>query len=536
MKLRCFYVLISLLLALGLAACGGDEATPDATATPEPAVTATPAAPPEATPTAAAPAATPAATTAAPAEPPPATPAATTEAATTAPTAAPASTPTSAATEAPAMPAMDEALIAYAAEHAGGPGAIFVGDPMQLIGLPPHPGMMFNASEEDYTQAATAALFGVPQLGLDSHLFIYSSDYYKGLLEKAKLTDPTPLTSSGESIKIQHACIVRQLPTCVLIQAYLAPNIAKRTNGQVELSVISFPELGLAGPETLGQVSDGTLDMANIYAGYVAGSLPALEIQALWGASVDWETSYSVLTAVAPEVDQIILEATGGSPVLNRNWFAGSDNWFFSKKPLATLDDFKDITIRSHGASISDFIVGMGAEAQFLGAGQSYVALELDQVDAAAYTVIPSLSEKLYEVSDYMAGPVIGFGYTNNVINKDLWDDIPQDLQQILIEEGAKAELEALRLAPFENVIGLQINMALGVQLVPFSQEIMDHIRNVVVPEHVFPGWLRRLGFPGKNEDVIKASNEKASPYTGWWVNDDGTIKTVPITKGPGAQ
>ena len=121
---------------------------------------------------------------------------------------------------------------------------------------------------------------------------------------------------------------------------------------------MSFPELGLAGPEALDQVSDGTLDMANIYAGYVAGSLPALEIQALWGVSADWETSYSALTAVAPEVDQIILDATGGSPVLNRNWFAGSDNWFFSNSPLMTLEDFKDVTIRSHGAAISDFIVG----------------------------------------------------------------------------------------------------------------------------------------------------------------------------------
>ena len=178
----------------------------------------------------------------------------------------------------------------------------------------------------------------------------------------------------------------------------------------------------------------------------------------------------------------------------------------------------------------------MGAEAEFLGAGQSYIALELDQVDAAASPLIPSLSEKLYEVSDFMAGPVIGFGYTNNVINKDVWDDIPEDLQQIMIEEGAKAELEALRLAPFENLFGLQANLTLGVQPVPFSQEIRDHIRNVVVPEHVYPGWLKRLGFPGKNEAVINASNEKASPYTGWWVNDDGTISQVPITKGPGSR
>ncbi len=533
MKLRYLYVFMSLLLALTLAACGGaDEASPAATSDPQSAtaVTQEPPTQPPAT-TTVTPQATSSATTSVPATPTPAA-----EASTASPATAPATTPAPDATDTPAMPAMDEALLAYAAEHAGGPGAIFVGDPMQLLGPPPHPGLMFDAPEAEYIQGATAALFGVPQLGIDSHLFIYTSEYYKSLIQKAKLTNPTPLTSSGESIKIQHACIIRQLPPCVLVQAYLAPNIAKRTNGQVELSVVSFPELGLAGPETLDQVSDGTLDMANIYAGYVAGSLPALEIQSLWGASANWEISYSVLTAVAPEVDQIILEATGGSPVLNRNWFAGSDNWFFSKTPLITLDDFKGKTIRSHGAAISDFIAGMGSESEFLGAGQSYVALELDQVDAAAYTLIPSLSEKLYEVSDFMAGPVIGFGYTNNVINKDLWEDIPEDLQQIMIEEGAKAELEALRLAPFENIFGLQANVSLGVQPVPFSQEILDHIRNVVVPEHVYPGWLRRLGFPGKNEAVIKASNEKASPYTGWWINDDGTIKSVPITKGPFAQ
>ena len=266
------------------------------------------------------------------------------------------------------------------------------------------------------------------------------------------------MTSSGESIEIQHACITRTLPTCVLIQAYWATNLARRTNGQVKLSVVSFPELGLAGPDTLDQVSDGTLDMANIYAGYVAGVLPALEIQGLWGISTDWETSYSVLTEIATEVDDIILEATGGSHVLNRNWFAGSDQWFFGNKPLQTIEDFKGIKIRSHGAAMSNFITGMGGEAVFLGPGQSYVALELDQIDAATTGVLLAIPDRLYEVADYMAGPIIGFGYTNNVINKDLWNEIPEDLQQIIIEEGARAELEGLRLSPFQNVVGLQIN------------------------------------------------------------------------------
>ncbi len=104
-----------------------------------------------------------------------------------------------------------------------------------------------------------------------------------------------------------------------------------------------------------------------------------------------------------------------------------------------------------------------------------------------------------------------------------------------MIEEGAKAELEGLRLAPFQNVAALAINQQLGMQNAPFSEEIHRHIQTVVLPEHVIPGWLRRLGFPGENEDVVVIFNEKLSPYTGFWVNEDGTLKRVPITKGPRA-
>ena len=192
--------------------------------------------------------------------------------------------------------------------------------------------------------------------------------------------------------------------------------------------------------------------------------------------------------------------------------------------------------IRSHSASISDFIIGMGAEPVFLGPGQSYTAVEIGQVDAVALGVLLSLSDRIYEVTDYMAGPIIGFGYTNNVINKDVWDDIPEDLQQIIIEEGAKSELEALRLAPFDNLYSIEANKTLGMTPVPFSQEILEHIDNVVLPQHVLPGWLERLGFPGRNENVIAIANDKVSPYLGIWFNEDGSISQIPITEGSRAK
>ena len=451
-----------------------------------------------------------------------------------APTEAPA-TATPEPTATPSPPTPEELLAAYAAERANGPGAIFVGDPTQLIGPPPHEGLMFQFPPEQYNLMAGAALFGSPELQVPSHMFIYTSDYYQGLIRKANLTNPTELVSSGENIEIQHVCIDRNLPPCLLIQTYLIPNLAARTNGQVNLSVVSFAELQIDGRATLGQVADGTLDMVNIFTGYVAGELPALEIQSLWGSAPDWETSYSTLTVLAEDIDRIMLEATDGSHVLNRNWFAGSDQWFYSSEPLQSVDDYKGLKIRTNSASMSDFIIGMGGEPFPTSIAELYISLEQGFVEAAAYGALLAISARLSEVTDYMSGPIIGFGYTNNVINKDVWAEIPEDLQQIITEEGAKAELEGLRLAPFQNVAALAINQSVGMQIVPFSPEIYQHIQAVVLPQHIIPGWLRRLGFPEQNAETVAIYNEKVSPYTGFWVNDDGSIERVPITKGPSA-
>ena len=359
------------VLTLGMAACGSDETSGTGTAV-EPSPTATSAPAAEAPSPAVTEAPEPTAVPPTP-EPGRARPAATAEPASTpvAPTGEPDETPAFEATETPTV-SDEEKLAAYAEEHANGPGAIFVGDPTQLIGPPPHEGLLFQFPPEQYNLLAGAAIVGSPELQIPGHLFIYGSDYYQGLIRKAKLTNPTELVSSGEEIRIQHVCLDRQLPPCVLIQAYLAPNIARRTNGQVEISVISLAELQIDGQATLTQVGDGTLDMVNIFTGYVAGAVPALEIQSLWGSAPDWETSYLTLTDLAEDVDRLVEEETDGSRVFNRNWLAGSDQWIYGGEPLQTIEDFDGLKIRVNSASMSDFVGGMGGEPVFLSTGQSH--------------------------------------------------------------------------------------------------------------------------------------------------------------------
>ena len=455
---------------------------------------------------------------------------------TEAPTATTAPTPTEAPTEAmmeeptEAMMTADDALAMYAEENAGGPGAIYVGDINQMVG--PAPLTLSGEPDSDLGDSDG----NVPLSALQDHLWLYDSDYYKSLVERANLTNPTELTSSGESITVQHACINRALLPCKIIEQYWAPNLEARTNGQLILEVSSFPELGLAGPDTLQLVSDGTLSMANIYTGYVAGELPAIEVQSLWGIYPDWETMYYSLTDMHPQLEAMVAQETGGGIVVNHNWYSGNDQFFFSKKPLRTLEDFDGLKTRSHAAALSDWINGMGAEAQFLAFAEVYTALERGILDAGVTGSTPGHGQRWYEVTTYLNGPLKSLLSTNNIINADEWDKIPEDLQQIFIEEGAKSELEQLRLTSIQNVTGVQKNIDAGMELVEFTPELADYSLNVAVKEHVIPGWLRRLGYPGDGDDAVQMFNEHVGPYVGMSIGADGAVSEAPITKGPHAQ
>ena len=44
--------------------------------------------------------------------------------------------------------------------------------------------------------------------------------------------------------------------------------VRDRTEGQVDFQISSFPELGLAGPDSLRLIEDRTMELAEIYSGY----------------------------------------------------------------------------------------------------------------------------------------------------------------------------------------------------------------------------------------------------------------------------
>lgn len=449
---------------------------------------------------------------AATAVPPTNTPAPT---ATQAPTAAPA-TAAPTATKPPADTGQASGdyspeLLAIAAERANGPGAIFVGDLNDLVGPAP------TVEEGD-------ADGNVPLDALEKHRFVYESDYYRSVIDRAKFTNPTQMTYDGEPIVIQNACVNRAIVFCKIVDTFMVPRLTERTNGKLLIESTSFPELGVAGPDTLALVRDGTLDMVNVLGPYVAGDLPQLEIQYLFGLYTERSQQYESTVEMLPDIEQLLIDDTGGYPI-NVNWHNGDDIFLFTKEPLNLPADVTGMKTRAFGTSISDWIRGMGGDPQFLAFAEVYTALERGILEAGVTGGDAGYSQRWYEVISYINGPLTSWPSSHNVINGEVWAEIPTDLQEILKEEAAKMELEALRLGSIQNELGLQKNIDAGLEYIEFGPEMRELSDNAVLTE-VVPNWVDRIG--GPEAQFVEVFNRAIAPVVGLTIEPDGAITRSP--------
>ncbi len=403
---------------------------------------------------------------------------------------------------------------AYADEHAGGPGAIFVGDFGQLAGPAPDPSL------GDFDGNVTLE-------AVEKHAYIFESQYYQSVLERANLEDPTPLVSEGLEFDIQYACINRALLWCALKEEYMFPRVLERTNGQLKLVTTSFPELGLAGADVHSLVADGTLAMADI-AQYIAGAFPAIEIGSLFGIYPTLEHNYIAMAHVTPELSALAVEATEGGQYISLNWHSGNNVFFFSKDPLDTVEAWEKKKIRTPTAAMSSWLAGMEADAQFMAFTEVYTALERGILDAAMTGGDAGFGQRWYEVTDYINGPVISWDNSAVVMNKNEWAKLPEDLQNILLEEAALNELEELRTAAIQHEQGLIKNTSAGLTYKEFSPELQDFAYQNAVLGSLMPEWVKRVG--GADQPIIDVFNEKVGPIVGMKVNPDGTVVAVPVT------
>ena len=333
----------------------------------------------------------------------------------------------------------------------------------------------------------------------------------------------TELTSSGLSFKFQYACINRTLDPCIAADADdgFAKRVFERTNGQVEIQISTFPELGLAGPDTLRLVEDGTLGMAEIYSGYIGGDLPIVDISNLWGMYPDYDTHIQIIQATRDDLFRIVGDQAGGAKVLG--YQLHRNNFYFANNPLYTRADFAGMKTRSHSTVLGDLIDAMDAEAQFVAFSEVYTALERGILDTAVSCGTCGSGLRWYEISKYLVGPIVALGHSWVTINGDRWAEMPPDIQAIIQEEAARHEALTLNNATtIWDQNGIDENVAQGMEYIEFNDELKEAMRQAAILR-VLPNWVERAG--GPTSEAATIYNQKVAPILRVRVLVDGTAE-----------
>jgi TRAP-type C4-dicarboxylate transport system substrate-binding protein len=331
---------------------------------------------------------------------------------------------------------------------------------------------------------------------------------------------PVPV-SSGYSFKFRYACLNRALEPCELLETRggMMDRIRERTNGQVDIQITSFSESGLDGFDTLWLLEDGTIEMAEVFSGYVEDDYPPIGAVNLWGLIPDNEVNLKVIDAVSVSIRADLLE-NFGVVVIGESYYP--NNYIYATRPVRTVSDFAGMKIRSHSITLADLIDGMGAEAQFMSPSEVYTGLERGILDAAVTCGSCGASLGWFEVADYLVGPFVALGVTYISINEDRWNEIPDDMQAIILEEGAAnaAQNRELVVGDWAQK-GIGENEAGGMEYLEFSSEIKAALKKASM-EQVVPNWVDRVG--GADTPAVAMFNTHVAPVLGVLIDSEGNV------------
>ena len=342
--------------------------------------------------------------------------------------------------------------------------------------------------------------------------------------QAAQTNDTSATQGDDAEFTLQYTAITRTHPTFAAMERFVQ-KVEERSGGRVKINMNSYPELGIAGPDTLGLLKNGTLSFAMIYSGYVAGEFPLIEMGELWGLYPDAETQGQVIRAVRDDEVERMKEEFNSHVILYQFF---ENQFIFSKTPVNTVEDLEGLRVRSHSASLSDLLDGLKMDAQFVAFSEVYVALERGILDAGVTAGSAGYGQRWYEVTDYLVGPLEARGHVILAMNNDVWNQLPEDIQQIMMEEGAKVEQETWNGTDEWARQSIEDNVAAGMEYMEFSPEIRATIGQIA-KDRVLANWVKRIG--GPDTEVARIFNAKVAPLVGVQVNPDGSTTATASAK-----
>ena len=218
-------------------------------------------------------------------------------------------------------------------------------------------------------------------------------------------------------------------------------NVSKRTNGKYEIKLFMDSQLGGSTDQVVGGLQTGAFEMCTMALGSFGEFTDAF-------MPFNFPYMYSSADVVHAVIDgpvgermrQDCIEDTGIRVLAFTE--LGYRHMTNSKHPIKTPDDIKGLKIRTMNDPYQiSAMEALGAAVTPMAYSELFTALQQKVVDGQENPCQNIWTEKFYEVQDYMTTTKHSYTVQMLGMSESYFQSLPDDVQQILIEEGRNVEL-----------------------------------------------------------------------------------------------
>jgi TRAP-type C4-dicarboxylate transport system substrate-binding protein len=276
--------------------------------------------------------------------------------------------------------------------------------------------------------------------------------------------------------------------------------VLERSGGRLDLSLHQYSEIGLVESDVLSIVRGGEFPLVELDHSKTSGDEPLFQIFNLPGLCFSMKDAMTVAEAIEPLRTKALAERNA---VELGMVFYNPPQGIFSKKPVNTIEDLQGVSIRVYSRVLLRSFELLGARPQIIPWGDAPAALLQGVVDGAITSPSSGIKVGFGDTTKYMTVMPLA-NRVSWLVNKEAWDSLPADLQQILTEE-AKATGDAIQANWDAEEVGVaQLVADAGMTFVPPSEEFQAAVTKLLRP--VWDEWAASTKYgPEALELALKA-------------------------------
>jgi len=290
--------------------------------------------------------------------------------------------------------------------------------------------------------------------------------------------------------------------------------VEERTNNQVTFDIYYSNQL--AGQrESADALARGTYDMQEVNGAFWTERIPELYVVSLmfWNYGEE-HTLHMMRNTEFGELYEQSLEDYG---IKLMHFWPASVTGYMSSTPLASMSDMNGLIMNQTSNLAMDYHQQVGAGIATMPTVEQYEGLMRGTLDAIQFPFYSLETYRYVEVVDYISLPTLNPAISMVTINQDSWDELPEDIQEIMIETSQEVEMKAAEASKAMTERAFEFANENDVTCVAMDREDFESMRSAV-KTHL---WGKYASINERTERMVEVLEEE----TERWLEENPEFK-----------